>query len=142
MFKIPLKIESLKTVSILAVIILYITSCTPIKKVKFSAISKLPSDSAILKIEEEKNEYQWVYLCNQYISNLSSKTEDPNATKPMVNYLLNRSKKENSILGFEGYYRFKSYQFITLGELDSALTYGYKVLSLKNSHDSIYPIIY
>ena len=139
MFKISLKIELLKTVSILAVIILYITSCTPHQKIRFSEISQLPSDSAILKIEEEKTEYQWVNLCNQYISNLSAKTEDSNALKPMVKYLFNRSKKENSVLGIEGYYRFKSYQFITLGELDSALTYGYKVLSLKNSHDSINP---
>ena len=115
MFKISLKIELLKTVSILAVIILYITSCTPHQKIQFSEISQLPSDSTILKIEEEKTEYQWVNLCNQYISNLSAKTEDSNALKRIVKYLFNRSKKENSVLGIEGYYRFKSYQFITLG---------------------------
>ena len=132
------KMTKFFTLSIL--LILFSIGCTPSKKLKIVEISNLPIDSVLLKIDEVKNEVHWTRLCSQYLADLGSKTEKDADFKPMLDYLLNRSKRENSYLGLDAYYRFKSYQMITHGKIDTAMAFAYQALSFVNKHDSIEPM--
>ena len=135
----PLNIISyLRTFVILSFV--FLASCEHSENITFETIAKLPTDSAIAEIEKEHDEVRWAYFCTQYLSNLAAKTEKDSLLAPMLNYLRQRSIKENSACGFNAYYRFKSYKFITKGQLDSSLKYAYSAMSTLDKHDSIDPL--
>ncbi len=129
-----------KTTIQLSLFLFFIISCTKQEKIKFSEIQNLSTDSAILLINQDKNKIHWPQLCGQYLSELAQKKEDTAKSNPMYRYLYNRSIKESNPVGFEYYNRYVSFNFITKGEYDSALFYGYKALALKSKHDSIDPL--
>lgn len=135
----PLKIvNNIKTLVLLSVLIT--ASCKDSEDITFLTISKLPSDSAIVIIEKEKDEVRWAQLCSQYLSNILAKTENDSLIKPVFNYLYQRSIRENSACGFNAFFRSKSITFITKGEIDSSLNYAYKAMGTLNTHDSIDPL--
>lgn len=128
----------LNLITIFGVILL--ASCNYNQNITFTSISKLPPDSAIARIEQVKDEARWAYLCSNYLSNQAAKTDNDSLLSLVLNYLYQRSIKENAFCGFNAYYRFKSFRFIGKGKHDSALFYANKALSTLNKHDSIDPL--
>ena len=119
--------------------VLLFSNCGKQELITFSSIKDLSPQEAILRIELEKDPVNWPRLCSNYFSTARSNGKSDSFIKPTVDYLYKRSIKEKNTLGYDAYYRIISYQFLTKGELDSAIHYGYKVLALKSQHDSIDP---
>ena len=116
-----------------------VINCTNRKHITFSSIEKLPPQEAIQRIELEKDPLVWPNLCTNYLSYAVARDENDSTINDVYNYLNQRSINEKNVLGYDACYRFKSYQFLTTGQIDSALKYGYQVMSLKDKHDSIDP---
>jgi len=131
---------NLPTVSLFGVLtMLFLLSCEQQVRITFSSLKDLPPNEAISRIELEKDPVNWPRLCSNYFSIAKSKGISDSFIQPAIDYLYNRTRKEKNTLGYDAYYRIKSYQFLNKGELDSAIAYGYKVMALKSQHDSIDP---
>ena len=115
------------------------TNCYKQERITFSSIKDLLPLEAIKRIELEKDPVNWPRLCSNYFSTAKSNGKSDSFIKPALDYLYDRTIKENNTLGYDAYYRIKSYQFLTNNELDSAISYGYKILAFKDQHDSIDP---
>lgn len=115
-------------------------SCNSNKRLSYSVIRNLRTDSAIQIINSVDDPVHWVKLTEQYLSDLSAKETNKKEVTKAYNYLVERSKKEQNFIGINASQRFKSYFFVSTGQLDSAVTYAHQALQTSKLNDSINPL--
>jgi hypothetical protein len=119
------------------IICITLFSCQNKKHISYEEISKLNFEESLKIIDREKDPVNWVQLVEKKISNFKNDSTRVTQTNRAVKYLSKRSLAENNPIGQNAYERIKSYQFITLGQIDSAIHYAQKARLSSKLHDSI-----
>ena len=119
------------------VICITLFSCQNKKHISYEEISKLNFEESLKIIDREKDPVNWVQLVEKKISNFKNDSTRISQTNRAVEYINKRSLAENNPIGQNAYERIKSYQFITLGKIDSAIYYAQKARLSATLDDSI-----
>jgi hypothetical protein len=119
------------------VICITLFSCQNKRRISYDQISKLDFEESLKIIDREKDPVNWVQLVEKKISNFKNDSTRISQTNRAVEYINKRSLAENNPVGKNAYERIKSYQFITLGKIDSAIYYAQKARLSATLDDSI-----
>ncbi len=119
------------------IICITLFSCQNKNRISYAEISKLDFEESLKIIDQEKDPVNWVLLVEKKISNFKNDSTRNSQTNRAIEYINQRSLAENNPIGQNAYERVKSYQFITLGQIDSAIYYAQKARLSAKLHDSI-----
>jgi len=112
-------------------------SCQKNERITFDQISKLDFEESLKIINQEKDPVNWAMLIERKITNFKNDSALNSNINRACEYLYKRSAAENNPIGQNTYERMKSYRFIALGQIDSAIHYAQKARLSAKLHDSI-----